>query len=267
MKPALKSVACTMTLGVFALLAVASGGKKTEAGAEGGTAAATSNGPRTVKASCNHRTELGTCTEYPTGSSFTLAQGFCGMIDAGAAEGWGTAACPQDRVVGKCVTTDKDAFYKDETEIYYAPEYTAETAEKHCKDSLVKGKVFTAGTWKPAEGEARAHCVKKIIGSKNTGPDECEEHPYGASTEEFAVIKMNCSAPDTLVVGKACPKELKDAATSKCEEKNGTVRYNQPTEAKNAKDMCESDGGKYTKLGAAPAAKAAAPKTAAPKKK
>lgn len=145
----------------------------------------------------------------------------------------------------------------------FCQEHTTETAQKACTtDSLTKGKTFTAGTWKPAEGEARGHCIRKIIGSKRTGPDECEEWPYGTSTEDWSVLKMNCSSEghDTLVVGKACPKEMKDSAISKCEEKKGSVHFNQAPDAKNAKDFCESaHDGKYTKLGGAtPAGKAAA---------
>lgn len=280
MKPALKSLASGATLAVFALLAVASGGKKTEAGAEGG-AAASSGGARTVKASCNQITATGTCTEYPKGSSFMLAQGVCGMIDAGVpTEGWGTKPCPDDKIVGKCVNSTKDAFYQDETELYYAPQYTTESAKKACEESATKGKTFTAGTWKPADGEARGHCIRKLIGSSKKTPDQCDEYPYGTSTEDWDVLKMNCSSEghDTFVVGKACPKEMKDGAVSKCEEKNGTVVYNQPPDAKNAKDFCESEPskGKWTKLGgaagagaaAAPAAKGGpAPKGAAKGKK
>ncbi len=268
MKPALKSAASALTLAAFALLAVASGGKKTDAAAEGGASA---SGARTVKASCNQSSALGSCTEYPKGSTFVLAQGVCGMIDAGAAEGWGTKPCPDERVVGKCVNSTKDAFYADETEYYYAPQHTAESAQKDCvTDAVTKGKTFTAGTWKPADGEARGSCIRKVIGSTRTTPDLCSEHLYGTN-EDWEFIKMSCSneGQDTFVVGKACPKEMKDNAASKCEQKGGGVVYYQDAKM-GAKESCE---GKYTKLGggaaaapAAPAGKPAAPKaTAAPK--
>jgi hypothetical protein len=267
MKNILRSWAPGATLVVFALLAIASGGKKTDANGEGGTAAS-SGGGGAAKASCNQIDLLGTCTEYPSGSGFTLAEAACGMLDAGPTGGWGKP-CPTDRVVGKCVDTNKDALYKDETELYYAPEHTVESAKKECDGSLTKGKTFTAGTWKPAEGEARGHCVRKLIGSTHKGPDQCDEWPYGTSTEDWDVLKMNCSSSgnDTLVVGKACPKEMKDGASSKCEEKDGTVVYNQPPDSKNAKDFCESEPskGKWTKLGGAAAAAPAKPGPAAPK--
>jgi hypothetical protein len=246
---------------VFALLAVASGGKKDGAGGEGGTA--TTGG--SIKQSCNQIQLLGTCTEYPEGSTFALAEAACGMIpDAGA--GWGKDRCPTDKIVGKCVDARKEAFYKNETEIYYAPEHTEETAKKDCVDeAITKGKTFTAGDFKPKEGEARASCTRKLIGSKRTTPDLCEEWPYGTSKESFSVIKMNCSGDgDKLEVGKGCTKEQKDGASSKCEEKDGAVVYNFPPDSRNAKDFCESEPskGKFTKLGgtaaaAAPVAKAA----------
>jgi hypothetical protein len=89
MTSSLRSVASVSVIGVFALFAVASGGKKTGAdGAEGGTATAAATGGGSVKQSCNQLAALGTCTEYPEGSSFKLAETACGMIpDAGSV--WG----------------------------------------------------------------------------------------------------------------------------------------------------------------------------------
>lgn len=272
---ALRSVASGSALVFFAFLAVASGGKKGAEGGEGGTATnAASPGSGSIKQSCNQIKLLGTCTEYPEGSTFALAETACNMMpDAGAV--WGKDRCPTERIVGKCVDAQKDAFYKNETEYYYAPEHTTESAKKDCVDEAVtKGKTFTAGDFKPKEGEARASCTRKLIGSKRTTPDLCEEYPYGTSKESFDVIKMNCSSEgDKLEIGKGCTAEQKASASSKCEEKDGAVIYNFPPDAKNAKDFCESgrSAGKFTKLtgaaaaapaaggAAAPAAKAAAP--------
>lgn len=258
MSLALRSVVSGSALFVFAFLAVASGGKKDGAGGQGGTA---STGGGSIKQSCNQVKLLGTCTEYPEGSTFALAEAACNMIpDAGA--GWGKDRCPTDKIVGKCVDARKDAFYKNETEIYYAPEHTEETAKKDCVDeAITKGKTFTAGDFKPKEGEARASCTRKLIGSKRTTPDLCEEWPYGTSKESFSVIKMNCSGDgDKLEVGKGCTKEQKDSASSKCEEKDGAVVYNFPPDSRNAKDFCESEPskGKFTKLGGTAAAAAPA---------
>lgn len=266
MKRSIRSVASGSVLVFFGFLAVASGGKKGDAGGEGGTASAAGGGP--IKQSCNQIKLVGTCTEYPEGSTFALAEAACNMMpDAGSV--WGKDKCPTERVVGKCVNAQKDAFYKNETEYYYAPEHTEESAKKDCVDEAVtKGKTFTAGDFKPKEGEARASCTRKLIGSKRTTPDLCEEYPYGTSKESFAVIKMNCSGEgDKLEIGKGCTKEQKESASSKCEEKDGAVVYNFPPDSRNAKDFCESapGNGKFTKLGgaaagggaAAPAVKAA----------
>jgi hypothetical protein len=252
----IRHFAAGTTLVVFAFFAAASGGKKSDTSGDAGTTATTGGGGA-VKASCNQIAFLGTCTEYPKGTTFALAETACGMIpDAGAV--WGKDKCPTDKVVGKCVDSAKDALYQDETEYYYAPHFTTESAKKDCVDEAIrKGKTFTPVEFKPKEGEARASCTRKIIGSKNTGPDECEEFPYETSKESFTVIKLNCSGDgDKLEIGKACAK---DNAVSKCETKDGSVIYNFPTEAKNAKDHCESApfNGKYTKLGSAPAAPAA----------
>jgi hypothetical protein len=266
MTRALKSVASGTALAFFALLAVASGGKKGDgAGGEGGTAASTGGGG-SIKQSCNQTKLLGTCTEYPEGSTFALAETACNMIpDAGSV--WGKDRCPTERIVGKCVDAQKDAFYKNETEYYYAPEHTTESAKKDCiDDAVTKGKTFTPGDFKPKEGEARASCTRKLIGSKRATPDRCDEYPYATSKESFDVIKMNCSGEgDKLEIGKGCTKEQKESASSKCEEKDGAVVYNFPPDSKNAKDFCESEpnNGKFTKLAgaaapAAPAAKAAA---------
>lgn len=264
MTRSLRTVASGSALVFFAFLAVASGGKKSgEGGGEGGTATSAAPGSGSIKQSCNQIKLLGTCTEYPEGSTFALAETACNMMpDAGAV--WGKDRCPTDRIVGKCVDAQKDAFYKNETEYYYAPEHTTESAKKDCVDEAVtKGKTFTAGDFKPKEGEARASCTRKLIGSKRATPDQCEEYPYGTSTESFAVLKMNCSGEgDKLEIGKACTAEQKASASSKCEEKNGTVVYNFPPDSRNAKDFCESEPskGKFTKLtgaAAAPAAKAA----------
>ena len=211
-----------------------------------------------VKASCNQIPLLGTCTEYPKGLTFALAETACTMIpDAGSV--WGKDKCPEDRVVGKCIDSAKDALYENETEIYYAPFYTPDSAKKECvEDPIRKGKTYAATDWKPKDGEARGACTRKIIGSKNTGPDECEEYPYATSKEDWTIIKMNCSgSDDKLEVGKTCAK---DTAVSKCEAKDGSVVYYFPHEAKNQKDSCESppSSGKYTKLGGPPVTAAAA---------
>ncbi len=209
-----------------------------------------------VKASCNQISLLGTCTEYPKGLTFALAETACTMIpDAGSV--WGKDKCPTDRVIGKCVDGAKDALYENETEIYYAPMYTPESAKKECVE-IRKGKTYTASDWKPKDGEARGACTRKVIGSKNTGPDECEEYPYATSKEDWSVLKMNCSgSDDKLEIGKTCAK---DTAVSKCETKDGSVVYYFPHEAKNQKDSCESppSSGKYTKLGGAAVAAATA---------
>ena len=270
MKPIVRSVLSGSALVAFALLAVASGGKKGDSTGEGGTASATGSGAGSIKQSCNQIQAIGMCSEYPKGSTFALAQAACGMMpDAGAV--WGKERCPTEKVVGKCVDGTKDALYQDETTLYYAPEYTTDSAKKDCVDEAAKkGKTFTAGDWKPKDDEARASCTRKLIGSKNTGPDHCEEWPYisGKEVETLAVVKMNCSGTgDALEVGKACSKEAKAKAVSKCERNDGAVVYNFPPEAKNAKDFCESSpnnntafsGGKYTKLGGAPAAAVATP--------
>lgn len=248
-----RTMASAATLAIFAVLAIASGGKKDQA-ADGGGGATASGGGGAVKQSCNQISLLGTCTEYPEGSSFMLAEAACGIIpDAGAV--WGKSPCPTDKVVGKCVDARKDALYKNETEYYYFPEHTSESAKKSCVDDAVtKGKTFTAVDYKPKEDEARASCTRKLIGSKRSGPDQCDEAPAGISNDTFAVFKMNCSGKgDQLVLGKACAKEAKDGASSKCEEKDGVIVYNFPPDASNAKDFCESppSSGKFTKLGGA----------------
>ncbi len=212
-----------------------------------------------VKASCNQIPFLGTCTEYPKGLTFALAETACTMIpDAGSV--WGKEKCPTDRVLGKCVDSAKDALYENETEIYYAPYFTPESAKKECvEDTIRKGKTYAAVDFKPKDGEARGACTRKVIGSKNTGPDECEEYPYATSKEDWMVVKMNCSgADDKMEVGKTCAK---DTAVSKCETKDGTVVYYFPHEAKNQKEACESapTSGKYTKLGSAAMAAATTP--------
>lgn len=261
MTPSLRSVASASVLVVFAFFAVASGGKKDKEGGGADAGAAVATGGDSIKQSCNQIQAIGTCTEYPEGSSFSLAEAACNMMpDAGVV--WGKEKCPAERVVGKCVDAQKDALYKNETEFYYAPEHTAESAKKDCVDeAITKGKTFTSIDFKPKEFEARGSCTRKLIGSKRATPDQCEEWPYGTSTESWSVLKMNCSSEgDKLEIGKGCTKEQKDSASSKCEEKNGTVVYNFPPDAKNAKDFCESEpsSGKFTKLGghAAPAAKA-----------
>jgi hypothetical protein len=200
-----------------------------------------------------------------------MAEMACGIGGPDAGSIWGKDKCPTDKVVGKCVDGTKDALYKNETEYYYAPEHTAETAKKDCVDEAIKkGKTFTAVEFKPKAGEARGSCTRKLIGSKRNGPDNCEEWPYETSTESWAVLKMNCSGSgDTLAIGKACSDEAKAGAASKCTEKNGTVVYNFPPDAKNAKDFCEggASNGKYEKLGgtAAPAKGGGTKPAAAPK--
>jgi hypothetical protein len=229
---------------IGALVACKGGGASKDG--EGGAGAAAG-----VKASCNQIPLLGTCTEYPKGLTFALAETACTMIpDAGSV--WGKDKCPEDRVVGKCIDAAKDALYENETEIYYAPFYTPDSAKKECvEDPIRKGKTYAAVDFKPKDGEARGACTRKTIGSKNTGPDECEEYPYTTSKEDWTIVKMNCSGEsDKLEIGKTCTK---DTAVSKCETKDGSVLYYFPHEAKNQKDSCESppSSGKYTKLGGA----------------
>lgn len=258
MKSTVRHVSAVATLAVFALLAAGSS-KKGGDSAEGGAASTSSGG--SIKQSCNQVASMGRCTEYPEGLTFALAEGACNMVpDSGV---WGKDRCPTDKVVGKCVDGTKDAFYKNETEFYYAPEFTTESAKKDCVDeALTKGKTFTAGDFKPKADEARGSCTRKLIGSTRTTPDNCEEWPYATSTESWDVLKMNCSGTgDTLVVGKGCTEEQKSGAASKCVEKNGTVVFNFPPDARNAKDFCESppSSGTYTKLKAAAAAAPAKP--------
>lgn len=267
--PILRSIAAGSTLVIFAWLAVASGGKrKGSAGdVDGGDSLGSLLG-NSIKQSCNQIKSMGTCTEYPEGKTFSLAKMAC---DGDKEAVWGTAKCTNDLVVGTCVDATKDAFYKNETEHYYAPEYTAESAKKACNgDSTNKDKTFTAGDWKPKADEARGSCTRHITGSKHVGPDECEDYPYGTSTESWDVLKMNCSGEgNTLVVGKACDQAAKDRAVSVCTQKDGTVVYNFPPDAPNAKDFCESEpnNGKYAKLTPkkAPAAGGKPPMLTAPK--
>jgi hypothetical protein len=255
-----KSVVISVAFVAMAMLAACKGG-----GASKGDAGITASD--TVKQSCNQIPLLGTCTEYPKGSSFVLAETACNLVpDAGSV--WGKDKCPTDRVVGKCIDATKDALYENETEIYYAPFHTPDSAKKDCvEDPVRKGKTFAAADWKPKDGEARGACTRKVIGSKNTGPDECEEYPYATSNEDWTVVKLNCSGPDDkLEVGKTCAK---DTAVSKCETKSGTVVYYFPHEAKNQKDSCESPptSGKYTKLGGTAVTAASAPAKHAPSAK
>ncbi len=234
------TLATSLALGSLALLGGCKGGgaSKDDPGAAAG-----------VKASCNQISFLGTCTEYPKGLTFALAETACTMIpDAGSV--WGKDKCPEEKVLGKCVDSAKDALYENETEVYYAPYFTAESAKKECvEDPIRKGKTYTAVDWKPKDGEARASCTRKTIGSKNTGPDECEEYPYATSKEDWMLVKVGCSGEDKLEVGKACA--AKETAVSKCDTKDGSVVYHFPHEAKNQKDLCETLGGKYTRLGGA----------------
>jgi hypothetical protein len=169
----------------------------------------------------------------------------------GAGAVWGKDRCPTTRLVGVCVDTSADALYKNETDYYYAPDFTVETARTECRDGQTSaGKTFTAGTFKPSEGEIRASCTHKANAPDRTSPDRCEEYAYGSSIESFATIRDKCSGEgDTLEVGKGCPE--KDRASSRCDERDGAILYF-PTDAKAVRDYCEIEPrkGKYTKLSA-----------------
>ena len=149
-----RSLAAGTTLMLFALLAVASGGKKSgDASGDGGAASADG-----IKQRCNQIQALAECTEYPKGSSFTLAEAACGMLpDAGAV--WGKDRCPTDKLVGKCVDGNKDALYENETTFYYAPDYTTDSAKKDCTEPAKEGKTFTAVAYTQAAASATPSAV------------------------------------------------------------------------------------------------------------
>ena len=204
-----------------------------------------------IAQSCNEIRSTGTCTEYPEGSSFTLAEGACKMVP-GAGSVWGKDRCPTARLVGVCVDRSADALYKNETEYYYAPDFTVDTARAECHDGPPSSsKTFTAGTFRPSEGEVRGSCTHKTSAPDRASPDRpdrCEEYAYGSSVETFATIRARCSGEgDALELGAGCPE--KERASARCDERDGAIAYF-PTDAKAARDYCEVEPrkGRYTKL-------------------
>jgi len=199
-----------------------------------------------IAQSCNEIRSTGTCTEYPEGSSFTLAEGACKMVPGSV---WGKERCPAARLVGACVDRAADALYKNETDYYYAPDFSVDSARTECRDGpSSSSRKFTAGTFRPSEGEVRASCTHKASVPDRASPDRCEEYPYGASVEAFATIRARCSDEgDSLELGTGCPE--KERASARCDERDGAILYF-PADAKVARDYCEVEPrkGRYTKL-------------------
>lgn len=123
------------------LATVVACGRKEDASKADGKAGETTTTSAAVaaKASCNMLTELGTCNEYRSGSSFGLEKSLC----EGFHGKFANTACPTESQVGSCAMSD------GEVKRYYGSKVAGEhgmtvaEAKADCESDLLKGK-FTA---------------------------------------------------------------------------------------------------------------------------
>lgn len=246
-----KNFASAVTLAGFALLALASGGKKDNGV---GTTTTTSATGKKVVGSCDMIAGVGTCEDHFKSGFFTeLSKSACADLSKiNNDKGWSTTnACPQKDVVGSCTATEGEG----ETEYFYAPMHTAKTAEDSCKGKLAKHTWKASGT--PADpSSVRASCT-------NPG-DTCEQWT-AASNDSWESIRSYCKGftDGKLASSTACAT---DGAYARCDRTDGTsMVFYKKSQAGFDKLLCKDRPGQpagtwvalSAPAGAKPAAKAA----------
>jgi hypothetical protein len=253
MSSRIRNVASAVTLAGFALLAVASGGKK-DNGAVGTTTTTSADGKKPV-GSCDLTIGLGTCEDHYKNGFFTeLSKNACGDLSKlNGDKGWSTTTpCSQKDIVGTCTPAEGDG----ETEYFYAPMHTQKTAEDTCKGKLSKHVFKSVGT--PVDpASVRASCTKP-------GADTCAQW-NASSAEHWEAIRSMCKIEfekPEMAYGKACST---DGAYARCDRPDGTVDvFYKKSDASFHKLLCKDRPGQVAgtwvdlgKAGAKPAVKAA----------
>jgi hypothetical protein len=177
-----RNLASGIVLSTFAVLALASGRKRTDKTDGNGNTASATNGGKKVVASCDLISGTGTCEDHhKDGFLLDVSKSGCAELSKFHADkGWNTTTpCPQKDLVGTCVSdTDQDA-----TEYFYAPMHTQKTAEETCKGKINKSTFKSLGT--PADPNApRVSCTA-------TGSDICEQWNT-SSPESWEAIGSMC---------------------------------------------------------------------------
>jgi hypothetical protein len=144
-----------VTLGMLA--AVACGKSKDDAAGNTSTTAAS----LTAKASCDMTTEVGSCNEYRSGTSFGLEKSLCESFKGKFTLASGCATANQ---VGFCTMSD------GEVKRYYgtsigAHGFTLEDAKGNCEGDVLKGK-FTADPNAAAAGAKKDEPAPKPVAAK-----------------------------------------------------------------------------------------------------
>jgi hypothetical protein len=254
MNSRLRNFASAGTLALFALLALASGGKK-DGGTVGTTTTTSADGKKPV-GSCDLTLGIGTCEDHYKNGFFTeLSKNACAdLAKINGDKGWSTTApCAQTDIVGACTASEGDG----ETEYFYAPMHTQKTAEANCKGKLSKHVFKSMGT--PADpASARVSCTKP-------GADTCAQW-NASSTEGWEAIRTMCKIQfekPEIANGKACNT---DGAYARCDRPDGTVDvFYKKSSASFDKLLCKERPGQIAGTwvdlgkagGAKPAAKAA----------
>lgn len=132
MKTTLKLVAVTTLM----LLAVVACTKKDDGKTEKPGETSTTSANVAAKASCNMLTELGTCNEYRTGSSFGLEKSLC----EGFKGKFTNAGCSTEGQIGSCLMSEGEVKRYYGSKVAGDHALTIEEAKSDCESELVKGK-------------------------------------------------------------------------------------------------------------------------------
>jgi len=120
------------------LAAVAACGKKDAASkpAEAAGETTTTSAAVPAKASCNMLTELGTCNEYRSGTTFGLEKSLC----EGYRGKFASAGCPEEAQVGSCAMSDGEVKRYYGSKVAGEHALSVEEAKSDCESELLKGK-------------------------------------------------------------------------------------------------------------------------------
>jgi hypothetical protein len=136
MKTLLKLAAVTSVTALM-LVAVAACAKKDDAKlAEKAGETTTTSAVVAAKASCNMVTELGTCNEYKTGTTFGLEKSLCEGFHGKFAH----AGCSTEGQLGSCVMSDGEVKRYYGSMIAGEHALTVDEAKSDCESDAVKGK-------------------------------------------------------------------------------------------------------------------------------
>ena len=131
----MKTTLTLVTVTALMLAAVVACSKKDDK-ADKPSETSTTSATVAAKASCNMQSELATCNEYRTGTTFGLEKSLCESFKGKFAN----AGCSTDGRIGSCVMSD------GEIKVYYGAKVvgdhalTLEEAKRDCDSESVRGK-------------------------------------------------------------------------------------------------------------------------------